>query len=171
MSAQRTESHDTLPAYLARHKSGAECHFGCPVLARAWAGADGAVIERPVRTLALVDQSPERAAYDAWYAAATFETMGHEWTWAAWQAATAQQAAEVQRLRAELDAAHTDLNTYEVAIKDAVAAERERITRNVADALEDAGKRTKSLAASMLIFEAAAEIRRAARQDGAGEQG
>jgi len=29
-----------------------------------------------------------RAAHDDWYAAATFATMGNEWTWAAWQAAT-----------------------------------------------------------------------------------
>ena len=34
-------------------------------------------------------REPERAAYDAWYAAATFATMGNEWTWAAWQAAVA----------------------------------------------------------------------------------
>lgn len=36
-----------------------------------------------------------REAYDAWYAAATFETMGHEWTWAAWQAATEAAARAV----------------------------------------------------------------------------
>lgn len=54
-----------------------------------------------------------RAAYDAWYAAATFETMGREWTWAAWQAATLHErnrAATVcwdeHRLRTEAGAAH-----------------------------------------------------------------
>lgn len=39
----------------------------------------------------------ERVAYEAWYAAATFETMGHEWTWAAWQAGSAWAAAERRR--------------------------------------------------------------------------
>lgn len=46
---------------------------------------------------------PERAAYDAWYAAATFETMGHEWTWAGWQAGAAWQRAEVQVLACQVD--------------------------------------------------------------------
>lgn len=39
-----------------------------------------------------------REAYEAWYAAATFETMGHEWTWAAWQAATEAAARAVQQV-------------------------------------------------------------------------
>lgn len=54
-----------------------------------------------------------RAAYDAWYAAATFETMGNEWTWAAWQAATLHErnrAATVcwdeHRIRTEAGATH-----------------------------------------------------------------
>lgn len=41
---------------------------------------------------------PERAAYDAWYAAATFETMGHEWTWAGWQAGAEWQREQVPTL-------------------------------------------------------------------------
>lgn len=41
---------------------------------------------------------PERDAYDAWYAAATFETMGHEWTWAGWQAGAEWQRAQVPAL-------------------------------------------------------------------------
>ena len=36
-----------------------------------------------------------RAAHDDWYAAATFATMGNEWTWAAWQAATEAAALAV----------------------------------------------------------------------------
>lgn len=46
---------------------------------------------------------PERAAYDAWYAAATFETMGHEWTWAGWQAGAAWQRADMQVLACQVD--------------------------------------------------------------------
>lgn len=41
---------------------------------------------------------PKRAAYDAWYAAATFETMGHEWTWAGWQAGAEWQRAQAPTL-------------------------------------------------------------------------
>jgi len=40
-----------------------------------------------------------REAYDAWYAAKTFETMGHEWTWSAWQAATEVAARAVAAVR------------------------------------------------------------------------
>lgn len=47
--------------------------------------------------------APERAAYDAWYAAATFETMGHEWTWAGWQAGAAWQRADMQVLACQVD--------------------------------------------------------------------
>jgi hypothetical protein len=32
---------------------------------------------------------PERAAFDRWFSAATFETMGNDWQWAAWQAGAA----------------------------------------------------------------------------------
>ena len=40
-------------------------------------------VERPVRP------DPERAAFDRWFAAATFETMGKDWQWSAWQAGSA----------------------------------------------------------------------------------
>ena len=45
----------------------------------------------------------ERAAYDAWYAAATFETMGHEWTWAGWQAGAAWQRADMAVLACQVE--------------------------------------------------------------------
>lgn len=51
--------------------------------------AVGSPVERGVGRLV-----PDRAAYDAWYAAATFETMGNEWTWAAWRAAVAHERAQ-----------------------------------------------------------------------------
>lgn len=54
--------------------------------------ADEGRLDRRVRA-----PSPERAAYDAWYAAATFETMGHEWTWAAWKACRDDAAAQLER--------------------------------------------------------------------------
>ena len=34
---------------------------------------------------------PERAAFDAWFAAGTFETMGDDWRWSAWQAGAAAE--------------------------------------------------------------------------------
>lgn len=45
--------------------------------------AVGARVDRGVRP------DPERAAFDRWFAAATFETMGKDWQRSAWQAGSA----------------------------------------------------------------------------------
>lgn len=67
--------------------------------------------DEPIKT-----PDPERAAFDAWFAAATFETMGADWQWAAWQAGAASErkrmaglarrrsAETAARIYAELDA-------------------------------------------------------------------
>jgi hypothetical protein len=79
----------------------------------------GPPVQRPVGRLV-----PERAAFDAWFAAATFETMGRDWTWAGWQAGSRHARERCASACEHFAAALSDRRVAE-ALRDMAALFRE----------------------------------------------
>ena len=113
-----------------------------------------------------------------WVEPGRYEKDTHNLAWLAWQAATAQQAAEVQRLhvqRRELQAererllgslARAGLEGSRMVLK-----ERERCVQAcLGEYLEDPQPTEGDVAYTQAVADCIAAILRAARQDGAGAQ-
>ena len=54
--------------------------------------------------------SPDRVAFEAWFAASTFESMGEDWEWSSWQASRRQALEDAARA---LEAEHETRKHYD----------------------------------------------------------
>ena len=95
--------------------------------------------------------SPEREAFDAWFAAATFETLGEDWNRSAWQAGAAferglcagvRTALEEIRDRIKDHPVYAELTEAEEMATGGDTAEFSYLVRVADEALGDDGRTT-----------------------------